>query len=81
MTHNFAKKYTGLVGYGLDRPTDEATLKVYLQKFSADDCLETIIPRLDQADMDRLFDLICSLVGRKLDHHEYHNIFLKESNP
>jgi len=53
--HEFVETYTGLVGYGLDRATDQATLQVYLQKISDDDCMARLLPRLRQEQMDALF--------------------------
>jgi hypothetical protein len=42
-SHNFVNEYQGLVGFGLDRETDEKSLKVYLQKFS-DDTFQGLLP-------------------------------------
>ncbi len=77
-SHDFVESYTGLVGYGFDRPTDLATLQVYLQKFSDDQCLALILPRLEQADMDAVFELISDLLRRHLSEKEYHEHFLKD---
>ncbi|MBW1763489.1 MAG: cytoplasmic protein, partial [Deltaproteobacteria bacterium] len=33
-SHKFVEEYEGLVGFGMDRETDENTLIYYLQKFS-----------------------------------------------
>ncbi|MBI4800026.1 MAG: cytoplasmic protein [Desulfarculus sp.] len=76
--HDFVETYTGLVGYGLDRPTDQATLQVYLQKFSDDDCLARLLPRLQQEQMDTLFDLLSGLLRQHLNEEEYHALFLKD---
>src|SRR5512137_2745775 len=40
--HQFVDEYEGLVGFGLDRETDEKTLTWYLQKFSDDDHMALI---------------------------------------
>jgi hypothetical protein len=77
-SHRFVEEYHDLVGYGLDRETDEATVKVYLQKFSDDACLREIIPRLSDAELGQVFDLISLLLRRHLDEPEYHKLFLKE---
>lgn len=76
--HDFVETYTGLVGYGLDRATDQATLQVYLQKFSDDDCLARLLPRLKQEQMDALFDLLSGLLRQHLSEEEYHGLFLKD---
>lgn len=77
-THRFVEEYTGLVGYGLDRPTDEKTLWVYLQKFSDDALAGLLIPRLSDAELSGLFDLLNRLMRRHLNEAEYHRLFLKE---
>lgn len=76
--HDFVETYTGLVGYGLDRATDQATLQVYLQKFSDDDCLARLMPRMQQEQMDNLFDLLSNLLRQHLNEEEYHQLFLKD---
>jgi TorA maturation chaperone TorD len=77
-SHRFVEEYRGLVGYGFDRATDEATLQIYLQKFSDDECMAHILPRLSREEMDQLFELISTLLRRHLDDQEYHRLFLKD---
>ncbi|MCD6261648.1 MAG: cytoplasmic protein [Deltaproteobacteria bacterium] len=77
-THNFVEEYDGLVGYGLDRETDEYTLTYYLQKFSDDRFIELIRKRMKQEDMDTLFDMIGRLLKDYLTEDEYHKYFLKD---
>ncbi len=76
-SHRFVESYDGLVGYGMDRPTDESTLIVYLQKFSDDGLMGTLIPRLSDAEMESLFLLVNRLMKRHLDEADYHRLFLK----
>jgi hypothetical protein len=64
---------------GFDRPTDEATLKVYLQKFSDDDLMEALLPRLDDEEMSEFFRLVGVTLRRHLSDVEYHELFLKET--
>ena len=80
-SHDFVEDYTGLVGFGLDRPTDEATVRVYLQKFSDDDCMAAILPRLEQKELGMIFDTISDLLRRHLSEEEYHAKFLKDPEP
>ncbi len=80
-THNFVEMYTGLVGFGLDRQTDENTVMYYLQKFSDDQLLKRLIPSLRQEDMEEIFELINRLLRSHLSDTEYHNLFLKEEHP
>ena len=48
-SHKFVETYEGLVGFGADRETDENTVVYYLQKFSDDRLMKTIIKRLRPA--------------------------------
>ena len=76
--HRFAEEYDGLVGFGLDRETDESTLTYYLQKFSDDDLMALIRNRLSQSDMEELFNLLSRLLKQYLSEEEYHRYFLKD---
>jgi len=78
-THTFADTYDGLVGYGLDRDTDESTVKYYLQKFSDDRLMACIIPRMASDELESIFELISTLLKRHLSEEEYHTLFLKDS--
>jgi hypothetical protein len=77
-THQFIERYAGLVGYGLDRETDENTLICYLQKFSDDAVMSAIIKRLEDPELAELFDLINRLLRRHFSEAEYHRLFLKD---
>jgi hypothetical protein len=77
-THDFVNHYTGLVGFGLDRETDEKSLMVYLQKFSDDRMLEALMPRLTDREIQEVFDLVSRLLKTHLKEGEYHSLFLKE---
>ena len=77
-SHQFVEDYDGLVGFGLDRPTDEACLRVYLQKLSDDACMERILPRLGQEELDGLFETVSGLLRRHFSEEEYHQVFLKD---
>lgn len=77
-THNFVETYQGLVGYGADRETDEHTIVVYLQKFSDDQFLTTIIKRMADEELLDVFNLINRLLKKYLTESEYHSLFLKD---
>jgi hypothetical protein len=77
-SHQFVNQYQGLVGFGLDRETDEKSLMVYLQKFSDDSLLAQIIPRLSDQEIQEIVDLISRLLKIHLKEDEYHRLFLKE---
>jgi hypothetical protein len=77
-THQFVDDYEGLVGFGLDRETDEKTLTWYTQKFSDDDHMALIRERMSDEDLKTLFDLLGGLLKKYLSEEEYHRVFLKE---
>lgn len=77
-SHNFVNEYQGLVGFGLDRETDEKSLMVYLQKFSDDAFLKTLLPLLTDGEIEEIFVLISRILKTHLQEEEYHRLFLKE---
>jgi hypothetical protein len=77
-THTFVEEYTGLVGFGLDRKTDEASLVVYLQKFSDDALMGAIKNRLTDSEINEGVDFIFRLMKKHLSEDEYHRLFLKD---
>jgi hypothetical protein len=79
-SHNFVETYEGLVGFGADRQTDENTVVYYLQKFSDDHLMKTIIKRLSDEELSEIFGLITRLLKNHLVDNEYHNFFLKEES-
>ena len=70
--------HSGLVGFGLDRKTDENTLMVYLQKFSDDTLMKYLIPKLTDHELNRMFTTITKLLKNHLTEAEYHKLFLKD---
>ena len=78
-SHDFVEAYTGLVGFGFERPTDEATVQVYLQKFSDDECMKRLIPRMSEEELEKIFDLLSVILRRHFSEEEYHALFLKEN--
>ncbi|MCP4747862.1 MAG: cytoplasmic protein [Desulfobacteraceae bacterium] len=79
-SHRFVENYKGLVGFGLDRQTDENTVVYYLQKFSDDTLMDVLKNRMSRADLRALFDLLSTLLRKHLSEDEYHNLFLKENH-
>jgi len=76
-THRFVEDYAGLIGFGLDRETDENTIICYLQKFSDDAVMAAMVRRMEPAELAELFDLINRLLRRHFTEAEYHRLFLK----
>ena len=77
-SHQFVEKYTGLVGFGSDRATDEASLTVYLQQFSDDELMSVLRQRMSDQEIEEFVDLVSRTLRRHLNDEEYHNLFLKE---
>ncbi len=77
-THNFVEIYDGLVGFGLDRETDEKTVLFYLQKFSDDTLMGKLIPRLTDEELEEIFTMISRMLRNHFTEPEYHELFLKE---
>ena len=77
-SHRFVETFNGLLGFGYDRETDEKTTMYYLQKFSDDRHLETIIPRLTGDELSQLFEMLSKLMKNHLSDSEYHHLFLKD---
>ncbi len=77
-SHDFVETYKGLVGFGADRKTDESTVIYYLQKFSDDRLMKTIIKRLSDEELAEIFSFITRLLKKHLIRSEYHEVFLKE---
>ena len=79
-SHQFVEGYQGLVGFGMDRETDENTVVYYLQKFSDDDLMNVLRNRLSDQELAELFDRLSYLLSRHLSEEEYHDLFLKDHN-
>ena len=77
--YRFVEEYDGLVGFGLDRKTDEYTLSYYLQKFAEDRHLELIRERMSDEDLESLFNHLARLLKQYLKEEEYHDYFLKDN--
>ncbi len=79
-THRLVETYDGLVGFGLDRKTDEKTIIYYLQKFSYDELMEHLIVRLTDDELNEIFSKLTRLLKKHLTDSEYHSLFLKDDH-
>ena len=79
-SHNHVETYDGLIGFGLDRETDENTVIYYLQKFSDDELMKTIIKKLSADELEEIFSMLIRLIKNHLTHGEYHTLFLKDKH-
>lgn len=77
-SHDFVETYKDLVGFGLDRETNENTVIYYLQKFSDDRLMENLIKKMTDDDLGEIFFMITRLLKTHLSDSEYHNLFLKD---
>jgi len=77
-THNFVQEYKGLGAFGLDRETDEETIMFYLQKFSEDSFLKTLLPRLSNTELEEIYLFINGKLKQHIQEEEYHSLFLKD---
>jgi hypothetical protein len=53
-SHRFVETFDGISGYGLDREANENTVQLYLQKFSDDGLMETILKRMTDDDLTEI---------------------------
>ncbi len=79
-SHNHVETYDGLIGFGLDRETDENTVIYYLQKFSDDELMRTIIKKLSADELEKIFSMLTRLLKNHLTNKEYHTLFLKDNH-
>ncbi|PIE71759.1 MAG: cytoplasmic protein [Deltaproteobacteria bacterium] len=77
-THQFIHQYKDIGAFGLDRQTDETSIKAMLQQFSDDTMMATLIPRLSDAELEALYLHLLKLVQNHLVGDEYHDVFLKQ---
>jgi hypothetical protein len=77
-SHKFAETFDGFVAFGLDRETDEHTVQLYLQKFSDDRLMETVLKRMTDEDLEEVFEVISKMLKKHLSEPEYHELFLRD---
>ena len=77
-THDFVEKYEGLVGFGADRETDENTIIYYLQKFSDDTLMASLVKRMTDRELSEIFEMVNRMLKSHLKESEYHSLFLKD---
>jgi hypothetical protein len=76
--HTFVDTYDGMVAFGFSREVDEKSLIYYLQKFSDDDLMKILVPRMSDDDINKFFELISQTMRKHMQEEEYHRYFLKD---
>lgn len=77
-THHFVDAYKGIAAFGLDRETDEQTIIYYLQKFSDDTLIGTIVQRMTDEELNEIYLVVNRMLKNHLSDVEYHRLFLKD---
>ena len=77
-SHDFVETYKNLVGFGLNRETDENTVVYCLQKFSDDSLMEVLKKKMTYQELEEIFELISKILKKHLTEEEYHRYYLKE---
>jgi hypothetical protein len=80
-SHSFVETFSGFLGYGLDRQSNEEMLQFTLQKFSDDEVMKTLLTRMSDEDLDELFEMTGKMLRKYLSEPEYHRLFLKDKEP
>ena len=57
-THQFIQEYKGIAAFGMDRESDEETVMFYLQKFSEDSFMKTLLPRLSRRELEEIYEWV-----------------------
>ena len=78
MTNNSPTQQVSEISFGWDRHTDEQSIKAFLQKFSSDEFLAAIIPRLTDQELIGIVDQLSEVMRNHLSEQEYHRLFLSE---
>ncbi len=66
----------GEICFGLDRTTDEVSLAAFIKRFSNNDLLEILIPRLSDSDIMSVLDFLTPLMKKHISEEEYHDLFI-----
>ena len=75
--HEFVENCERMIAFGYSREDDEKSLIAFLQKFSDDDLMQLLGPRLSDQEIDNLVNLLMGLLKKHLNDGEYHRYFLK----
>ncbi len=77
-SHQFVQEYKGLGAFGMSRKDDEETIMFYLQKFSEDSFMKTLLPRLSNEELEEIYFWVNNFLKKHISEDEYHSLFLKD---
>lgn len=66
--------------FGLNRATDEQSLVAFLRQFSDDRLTRELVPRMSEAEIHQVVDLLTHIMRTHLSSDEYHRLFLGEEH-
>ncbi len=66
------------MAFGLDRPTDESSLALFLERFARPELLAVLLPRLSDREIGEVLDQLSGLLRQHLQEAEYHRLFLRD---
>ena len=66
--------------FGLTPEKDRESCAIFLQLLGRPDLAETLSSRLSPGEIERLVDLVSSLMREHLSKQEYHRLFLDEDH-
>ena len=71
-------EHTPQICFGWDRATDERSCQAFVQRFSRQELLATLAPRLTDQELIGLIDHLTGLMKRHLSEGEYHRLFMAD---
>jgi hypothetical protein len=64
--------------FGMDRETDERSLKTFLRIFSSQPLLDALVPRLSESEITSVLDFLSKIMHTHFSEKEYHSLFLNK---
>jgi hypothetical protein len=66
------------IAFGFDRATDERSFEAFLARFGDKKLMKTLLPRLEDEDIQGTVDFLTGIMRKHLSEKEYHTLFLAE---
>ena len=76
--NSLSAQQIGEICFGLNRETDEKSLVLFLQQFTGNELLTTLVSRMTDDDITATLDFVTGLMHKYLQEKEYHKLFLNE---